>query len=155
MGASSTPHREAKAKAPPVDLHPKEIKTLAPRIEVVGPLGGIEFCLLGGEEAVEDMPLILIGDPHARILDPKKDLLPPLFRYHPYRSPIGRILDGVLQKALHDLPQDPLIRKYAEVLFPFHEKTNIPMVSFPSHLPKNLFDEGKQADGLSSGGPLR
>ncbi len=100
------------------------------------------------------MPLILIGNPDARVLNLEVDLLFPLFHENSYPPAIGRILDGVLQEALQDFLENPLIYKYAKILFPFHEKADVPVCSVLAHLLHHLLDEGKQADELPGMSPV-
>jgi hypothetical protein len=69
IGTSSALHRKIEAKTLSADLHPKEVETLSPRIEVVRLFGSIQLHVLGMKEAVEDGSLILLGDPNAKILN--------------------------------------------------------------------------------------
>ncbi len=116
-----------------IDLHSKEIKTLPARTKVIRLFRRVQFRVLGMKETIEDIPLILLGDSTAKILNFNKGPLIFLFYQNSNHSFIRSILDRILQESLQNILKDSWIHRHVQILYSLQEELEIAIGSALSH----------------------
>jgi hypothetical protein len=106
MGAALASYRNIETEALGIHLHFEKVEALASCIEVIGVFGSVKFRVLGVEKSLEEVPLILLGDSNAKVLNLEKDPAGLLFQYDSNHPLVGGILNGIPEKALQYIRQD-------------------------------------------------
>ena len=118
-------HGQVKVKTLSIDLHSKQVQPLTSGSKVVGLLRSIQFCLLGVEESIEDIRLILFCDANSIIRDMEHDLSMLLLDHEANQSTVGCILYRIPEKALYDILQNEGIDEDEKIILALHLKSNI------------------------------
>ncbi len=102
------------------------------------------------KEAVEDGLLILLRDSDAEVLNLEEEPLAFLFQKDPNPTLIRSVLDGILEKTLHNILENSLGHQHAKILGPFELEMDVAMAGPLLYLLQGLLRKRKARKWVGS-----